>query len=128
MIELLMHLNFPSGPILQKSINIPCVMPHMTATLLLQTYSDQLMVIPENMTNLSVIGQFVEIPDESTVSMDYSVRGAQQAVMQLMGLHIELKKTRKSSIITPESTLQLPLHFLFFYSVLDLFYLAEISF
>ena len=100
MIELLTHLNFPSGPTLQKSINIPCVMPRMTATLLPRTYSDRPTVIPENMTNLAVIGQFVEVPDESTVSMDYSVRGAQQAVMQLMGLHKELKKARKSSIIT----------------------------
>jgi oleate hydratase len=47
------------------------------------------------MTNLAVIGQFVEIPDETTVSMEYSVRGAQLAVSQLMGLGEEPENTRK---------------------------------
>ncbi|KAJ6027947.1 hypothetical protein N7540_003523 [Penicillium herquei] len=95
MTELLWHLGFPSQSILQNSITIPSVMPRMTASLLPRAYGDRPNVIPQGMTNLAVIGQFVEIPDETTVSMDYAVRGAQLAVSKLMGLGEEPKNTKR---------------------------------
>lgn len=95
MTELLWHLGFLSPSILKNSITIPSVMPRMTASLLPRAYGDRPKVIPEGMTNLAVIGQFVEIPNETTVSMEYSVRGAQLAVSQLMGLGEEPENTRK---------------------------------
>ena len=95
MTELLWHLGFPSESILNNSITVPCVMPRRTASLLPRACGDRPNVIPEGMTNLAVIGQFVEIPDETNVSMDYGVRGAQLAVTQLMGLHEQLENTRK---------------------------------
>jgi oleate hydratase len=95
MTELLWHLGFLSQSILRNSITIPSVMPRMTASLLPRAFGDRPNIIPEGMTNLAVIGQFVEIPDETTVSMDYGVRTAQLAVSRLMGLGEEPEKKRK---------------------------------
>ncbi|KAJ5700218.1 hypothetical protein N7536_003231 [Penicillium majusculum] len=95
MTELLWHLGFPSESILNNSITVPCVMPRRTASLLPRACGDRPNVIPEEMTNLAVIGQFVEIPDETNVSLDYGVRGAQLAVAQLMGLRKQPENTRK---------------------------------
>jgi oleate hydratase len=95
MMELLWHLGFPSESILNNSITMPCVMPRRTASLLPRTYGDRPNVSPEYISNLAVIGQFVEIPDETSASMEYGVRGAQLAVSQLMGLHKEPEKARE---------------------------------
>ncbi|CRG92352.1 Oleate hydratase [Talaromyces islandicus] len=85
MTELLWHLDFPMEPILSNSITIPCVMPRMAAALLPRNSTDRPEVTPKNVTNLAIVGQFVEIADETTVSLDYSVRGAQLALSRLMG-------------------------------------------
>lgn len=87
MTELLWHLGFPLEPILKSSITIPCVSPRRTASLLPRTCGDRPEVIPEKTNNLAVIGQFVEVPGETTVSMDYGVRAAQLAVSRLMSLN-----------------------------------------
>ncbi|KAJ5455024.1 hypothetical protein N7530_012793, partial [Penicillium desertorum] len=86
MTELLSLLGFPSASIRRNSITIPCVMPRRTASMLPRTCQNRPNVIPDGTANLAVIGQFVNIPDETTVSLDYSVRGAQLAVSQLMGI------------------------------------------
>ncbi|OJJ37068.1 hypothetical protein ASPWEDRAFT_26485 [Aspergillus wentii DTO 134E9] len=99
MIELLHHLNFPVPDILSDSITIPCVMPRMAATFLPRDTTDRPKVIPEHMMNMALIGRFVNIPDE-TVTMDYTVRGAQMAVYNLMGLDKETRKSRKSSSLS----------------------------
>jgi oleate hydratase len=95
MTELLWHLGFPSESILNNSITMPCVMPRRTASLLPRTYSDRPKVSPAHITNVAVIGQFVEIPDETSASMEYGVRGAQLAVSQLMGNSKEPETRRK---------------------------------
>jgi Myosin-crossreactive antigen len=94
MTELLLLLGFPSASILGNSITIPCVMPRRTASMLPRTYQDRPNVIPDGTANLAVIGQFVDIPDETTVSLDYSVRGAQLAVGRLMGFCKEPVNTK----------------------------------
>ncbi|KAJ5161354.1 hypothetical protein N7492_006746 [Penicillium capsulatum] len=94
MTEILMQLGFPLESTLSNSITIPCVMPRRTASLLPRGSGDRPNVIPDEMANLAVIGQFAEISDEPTVSMDYGVLGAQLAVSRLMGLHQEREKTR----------------------------------
>ncbi|EEA19288.1 67 kDa myosin-cross-reactive antigen family protein [Talaromyces marneffei ATCC 18224] len=99
MTELLWHLDFPMEPILSNSITIPCVMPRMAAALLPRTSTDRPDVTPENITNFAMVGQFVEIADETTVSLDYSVRGAQLAVSRLMG--IEGPPMRRKALHTP---------------------------
>jgi oleate hydratase len=101
MAELLWHLDFPMEPILSNSITIPCVMPRMAAALLPRNSTDRPDVTPENVTNLAIVGQFVEIADETTVSLDYSVRGAQLALSRLMG--IEGPPMRRRAFHTPFS-------------------------
>ncbi|KAJ5294686.1 hypothetical protein PENANT_c014G03716 [Penicillium antarcticum] len=86
MTEILYNLQLPLEPILDDSITIPCVVPRMAAPFLPRECSDRPPVIPEGMTNMALIGQFVDIPDEIVGTMDYYVRGAQIAVRQLMGL------------------------------------------
>lgn len=55
-------------------------------------------VIPPGTTNTGIVGQFVEIPDETTFSMEYSVRGAQLAVSRLMGAK-EPKKSKRNRLL-----------------------------
>lgn len=86
MIELLQHLNVPLEPILDDSIVIPRLTPRLTAPLLSRSGSDRSVIIPEKFDNLAAIGQFVELPNETSATMDYSVRGAKSAVYQLMRL------------------------------------------
>ncbi|KAH8434000.1 oleate hydratase [Aspergillus melleus] len=99
MTELLGHLKLPHDGILGKSTTIPCVVPRMTATLLPRATGDRPHVIPDGMTNLGLIGQFVDIEDEVVVTTDYGVRGAQMAVYGLMGLDRRMRKSKRSSAI-----------------------------
>jgi len=99
-IELLHHLQFPLEAITCNATTIPCILPRMTSMLLPRAASDRPQTIPEAMTNLGLIGQFVEIPNEVVCSMDYGVKAAQMAVRQLMGLHepVKASKPKKSSM------------------------------
>jgi oleate hydratase len=85
-LELLSHLGFPTEQLLSSAITIPCLMPLGTSMLLSLTHHDRPSVIPHDTTNMALIGQYVEIPDDTTSSVEYSVRGAQMAVCNLMGL------------------------------------------
>ncbi|RDW78849.1 oleate hydratase [Aspergillus mulundensis] len=89
--EVLAHLNIPpENPsherILNSAITIPCIQPRATATFLPRHPTDRPAVIPQGMSNMACIGAFVEIGDEVVVTADYSVRGAQIAVRELMGV------------------------------------------
>jgi oleate hydratase len=86
MTELLGHLKFPVKSILEHSITRPCVMPYITSQFLTREKTDRPLVIPENSTNFALLGQFVEIPEDTVFTVEYSVRGAQLAVFELMGL------------------------------------------
>jgi oleate hydratase len=92
--EVLHQLDLPIGDILPKTVTVPCVMPRWTSILLPRSNGDRPQVVPQGMTNMALIGQFVDIPEEA-VTMDYMVRGAQMAVHQLMGLEREMKKSKK---------------------------------
>ncbi|KAE8390093.1 oleate hydratase [Aspergillus alliaceus] len=86
LLEVLGHLHFPAQEILPGATTIPCVLPLATASLLKRAHYDRPEVIPHDTTNMAFVGQFVEIPHDTTFSMEYSVRGAQMAVDHLMGL------------------------------------------
>ncbi len=86
MTELLGHLNFPLHPILENAIVISSMMPYITSQFLARAYNDRPQVVPEGSTNLAFVGQFVEIPEDVVFTVEYSVRGAQMAVFELMGL------------------------------------------
>jgi oleate hydratase len=96
--ELLSHLHFPLDPILDSSITIPCLIPYATSAMVTRKEGDRPEVIPPGTTNIGIVGQFVEIPDETTFSIDYSVRGAQLAVSRLMGTK-EPKKSKKNRLL-----------------------------
>lgn len=94
--ELLSHLQFPIESILPASITIPCIFPQATSIMLPRAEGDRPAVIPPETTNLAFIGQFVEIPDDTVFSMEYSVRSAQMAVYGLMGIAKAPKKIKRN--------------------------------
>jgi oleate hydratase len=114
--ELLSLLAFPeaeTATILSTSITRPCLMPYITAQFLTREpyecseyknfsllnqhtkkvakHGDRPLVIPERSTNIALLGQFVEIPDDVVFTVEYSVRGAQMAVYQLFGVEKSVK-------------------------------------
>ncbi|KAJ5814506.1 hypothetical protein N7474_006283 [Penicillium riverlandense] len=95
--EVLGHLHF-SSPTL-RTMTIPRVMPRMSAMLLIRSLGDRPPVIPQNISNLGLVGQFAEIPHFSCVDTSYSVRTAQVAVSQLMGIDVQYVKEKKPSIL-----------------------------
>jgi oleate hydratase len=93
--ELLGHLNFPKEKILPNAITRPSMLPYITSQFLTRSYQDRPQVIPAGSTNLAFLGQFVEIPEDVVFTVEYSVRGAQMAVFELMGLERTPKKIYK---------------------------------
>jgi oleate hydratase len=98
-LELLSHLGFPTDLLLSSAITIPCLMPLGSSMLLSRTYQDRPRVIPHETTNVAFVGQYVEIPDDTTYSVEYSVRGAQMAVCNLMDLPHLPPKIRKNKLL-----------------------------
>lgn len=99
MTELLFHLDFPAESLLPKSITIPCLLPLGTSSLLPRHPRSRPEVIPPNTTNIALLGQFTEVPRDTTFNMEYSVRGAQLAVYKLMGLQKSVPKTRRNLLV-----------------------------
>jgi oleate hydratase len=46
--------------------------------------------VPQGSRNLAFVSQFVEIPGDVVFTVEYSVRAAQMAVYQLLGLALEV--------------------------------------
>ncbi|KAI9374121.1 streptococcal 67 kDa myosin-cross-reactive antigen like family-domain-containing protein [Aspergillus egyptiacus] len=97
--EVLQHLRYPLESILKNAIAIPHIQPRAAATFLPRNTEDRPRVIPPGMSNMAIIGPFVEIDDEVVVTTDYSVRGAQIAVRELMGVSRPVKKSKRASCI-----------------------------
>jgi oleate hydratase len=98
MTELIEHLHFPLMPILNKSITIPCVKPLLTAPLLPCSDGDRPPIVPSSLSNVANLGQFVEMANETTFSMEYSVRSAHIAVTRLMGIDKAVPEIRRSHV------------------------------
>ena len=62
-------------------------MPFITAQFLTRTGTDRPQVVPKQSHNLAFLGQFAEVPDDVVFTVDYSVRTAQTAVYQFLGIH-----------------------------------------
>jgi len=90
--ELCYHLKFPESPTLDNSITIPCMMPYITGQFLTRKLGDRPKVIPKGSTNLGLLGQFVEVERDTVFTVEYSIRCAQMAVKDLMGLKKTLTK------------------------------------
>ncbi len=85
LLELLSHLGFPTEKILSSATTISCLVPLGTSMLLSRKENDRPRVVPHGTTNIAFVGQYVEIPGETTFGVEYSVRGAAMAVHLLMG-------------------------------------------
>ncbi len=83
--ELCGHLRFDLDAI--ESVNcIPCRMPYITSMFMPRLRRDRPLPVPMVSANLAFISQFVEISDDVVFTVEYSVRAAQMAVYQLLGV------------------------------------------
>ena len=92
--ELCGHLRFDLDTV--RSANcIPCRMPYITSMFMPRALADRPLPVPRGSKNFAFISQFVEIPGDVVFTVEYSVRAAQTAIYQLLGL------TRPIPPITP---------------------------
>ena len=87
--EILHHLKMEKGTpkadtIVSSSICIPCDMPYVNNIWLKRKRGDRPPVVPEGMTNLGLLGQYVELEREITFTFEYSARTAWEAVYRLV--------------------------------------------
>ncbi|THC96001.1 hypothetical protein EYZ11_004500 [Aspergillus tanneri] len=57
-------------------------------------------VILSSTANLAVVGQFAEIPQTTTLNIEYGACGAQLAVYKLTGLHKRLQMLKRYLLMT----------------------------
>lgn len=86
MSELLLHLNFQARLVRHTTL-IQRIMPRMSSLLISRVQDDRPSVIPQDTSNIGLVGQFVNLPNYSCVDMNYGVLAAETAVSRLMGLH-----------------------------------------
>jgi oleate hydratase len=101
MSEILYHLDLPRDmamEALQRSIVIPRAMPRMSSTLLTRSLEDRARIAPESISNLGLVGSFVETPGRTCVDVSYGVHAARIAVSHLMGLETWPEKSPSPSI------------------------------
>jgi len=87
--ELCGHLNFDLGTVAAANC-IPCRMPYITSMFMPRAYTDRPLPVPKNSKNLAFVSQFVEIPSDVVFTVEYSVRAAQMAVYELLGIDREI--------------------------------------
>ena len=90
------HLRFDLDTV-ASAICIPCRMPYITSMFMPRVSGDRPLPVPAGSKNLAFVSQFVEIPDDVVFTVEYSVRAAQMAVYQLLGIRREIPP------ITPHS-------------------------
>ncbi|UFZ06123.1 oleate hydratase [Bradyrhizobium ontarionense] len=83
--ELCGHLNFDLS-VFSEATCVPCRLPYITSMFMPRSRSDRPLPVPANAKNLAFVSQFVEIPDDVVFTVEYSVRAAQMAVYQLLGI------------------------------------------
>ena len=89
--ELLGHLDFPYDLSWKDAIVIPSIMPYATSPLLTRKCDDRPHVVPKGSSNLALLGQFVDVPQDGVLGLEYSVRAAQTAVFKIMRMQKEPK-------------------------------------
>lgn len=87
--ELCGHLNFDPD-MFAGSICIPCRMPYITSQFMPRRNADRPLPVPTGSKNLGLVSQFVEIPEDVVFTIEYSIRAAQMAVYELMGIDQEI--------------------------------------
>ena len=92
--ELRGHLRFDAETLASANC-IPCRMPYITSMFMPRMRSDRPLPVPPGSKNFAFISQFVEIADDVVFTVEYSVRAAQMAVYELLGID------RKVPPVTP---------------------------
>ena len=72
--------------IISHSIAIPTVMPYITSQFMPRKISDRPEIIPESVSNLAFIGQFVELEGDVVFTVETSARTAMTAVYKMYHL------------------------------------------
>jgi oleate hydratase len=83
--ELCGHLRFDLQTVATANC-IPCRMPYITSMFMPRKRGDRPLPVPASSRNLAFVSQFVEIPDDVVFTVEYSVRAAQMAVYELLGI------------------------------------------
>jgi oleate hydratase len=89
--ELCGHLNFDVS-VFENATCVPCRLPYITSMFMPRNKSDRPQPVPATSKNLAFISQFVEIQDDVVFTVEYSVRAAQMAVYQLLGIERPIPK------------------------------------
>jgi oleate hydratase len=92
--ELCGHLRFDLE-ILKTANCIPCRMPYITSMFMPRLQGDRPLPVPPDSKNFAFISQFVEIQADTVFTVEYSVRAAQIAVYELLGIPL------KVPVVTP---------------------------
>ncbi|MFT6878364.1 MAG: myosin-crossreactive antigen [Granulosicoccus sp.] len=72
-------------------------MPYITSMFMPRSKSDRPLPVPKNSKHLAFISQFVEIPDDVVLTVEYSVRAAQMAVYELLKIELAIPPVTKST-------------------------------
>jgi len=83
--ELCGHLRFDLDTVAAANC-IPCRMPYITSMFMPRAPGDRPLPVPAGTKNFAFISQFVEIPQDTVSTVEFSVRAAQTAVYPLLGL------------------------------------------
>jgi myosin-crossreactive antigen len=83
--ELCGHLRFDMEVVTSANC-IPCTMPYITSMFMPRRLGDRPLPVPAGSRNFAFISQFVEIADDVVFTVEYSVRAAQMAVYELLGV------------------------------------------
>jgi oleate hydratase len=70
--------------IMASSICIPCDMPYVNNIWMPRSRADRPPVVPQGATNLGLIGQYVEVPQDIAFTIEYSARTAWEAIHLLV--------------------------------------------
>lgn len=87
--ELIHQLHFEDDldELMESATVIPCMMPYIDSQFQPRAIGDRPEVVPKGSTNLAMIGQFCEIPEDMVFTEEYSIRSARIAVYKLLGLN-----------------------------------------
>ncbi len=90
--ELVCHLGFAEDleKIKEVTTSVPTTLPYATSQFSPRRIADRPLVVPKGSTNLALLGQFVEIPDDCVFLVDYSTRSAQIGVYRLLNVDKEV--------------------------------------
>jgi oleate hydratase len=88
MLEVLGHLGCADERevLLDRCICIPCKLPFITSQFLPRAAGDRPEVRPRGSQNIALMGQFCELADDVVFTVEYSIRSARAAVVEMLGL------------------------------------------